>query len=258
MHGQISVVWKSNSVLRALCAADFASLAPHLQAVDVQRDQRLEQRGRGCEFVYFIESGIACTLADDPKHGVEVGMTGREGFTGVPALLDARSSPYDVRMLTAGSAHRAPVAALKEAMRQSAELDRAVRAYVLRFMVQAMRQAQVNACVPLEPRLARWLLLMHDRTDGDELQLTHERLAALLGVRRAGVSVAAKKMEHAGLIVLHRGSILVRDRSRLEEASAGAYSSVDRGEQLCERASGVTWTGEVLSRAQRATNMEWV
>ena len=224
-----------NSVLAGLSAADAGFLAPQMQLIDVPREHRLERRGRSAEHVYFIERGVACTLADDVGgHGVEIGMIGREGFVGVSAALGAMHCPHDVQMLAAGSARRIPANALREAMEERPALRRAVLAYAHRFMLQVMREAQINARATLEERLARWLLMMHDRLDGDELHLTHDRLATMLGVRRAGVSVAAKKLERSGIIMLHRGAIMVCDRKKLEESSGGAYAAPDRN--VSERA----------------------
>jgi CRP-like cAMP-binding protein len=222
-----SMTRRANSVLAVLNAADLALLAPHMQLVDLPRDHRLERRGRLSDYVYFIERGVACTLAAE-SHGVEIGMIGPEGFTGISAVMGATISPHDVQMLSAGAARRVSAHAIRAAMDQSATLRAAMLAYVYRFLLQSMREAQVNARATLEARLARWLLMMHDRVEGDELYLTHDRVACMLGVRRAGVSVAAKKLERAGVIVLHRGSILIRDRALLEEASAGAYGATDR------------------------------
>lgn len=222
-------VQTKNSVLSALSQADAGLLTPHLQVVELSREQRLERRGRLCEFVYFIERGVACTLGEEPgNHGVEIGMIGREGFVGVSAVLDQSHNPFDVLMLTPGTARRAPVSAVRDLMDESPSFRRAIRSYIHRFLLQVMREAQINARATLEARLARWLLMMHDRVEGDDLQLTHDRLATMLGVRRAGVSVAAKKLERAGVIHLHRGSIVIQDRKLLEESSGGTYSGVDR------------------------------
>ena len=225
-----------NGVLATLSAADAGFLTPHLQLVDLPREQRLERRGRSAEFVYFIERGVACTMADDVGgHGVEIGMIGREGFVGVSAALGAPHSPYDVQMLAPGSARRISANVLRDAMNERPALRDAVMLYVHRFVLQAMREAQINARATLEARLSRWLLMMHDRLEGDELHLTHDRLATMLGVRRAGVSVAAKKLERGGIIMLHRGSIMVCDRKKLEESSAGAYGGLDRPAQETSR-----------------------
>lgn len=218
-----------NGILSTLNAADTGFLTAHLQLVDLPREQRLERRGRPAELVYFIERGVACTMADDVGgHGVEIGMTGREGFVGVSAVLGATHSPHDVQMLAPGSARRISATVLRDAMNERPALRDALMLYVHRFVLQAMREAQINARATLEARLARWLLMMHDRSDGDELHLTHDRLATMLGVRRAGVSVAAKKLERSGIIMLHRGSIMVSDRKKLEESSSGAYGVLDK------------------------------
>lgn len=218
-----------NSILASLSAADAGLLAPHFQLVDLPRDHRLERRGRPADYVYFLERGLACTLAEEGGgSGVEIGMVGREGCVGVSALLGAMHSPHNVQILAQGAARRIPVAALRDAMDERSTVRSAMMLYVHRLLLQSMREAQVNARATLEARLARWLLMMHDRADGDELHLTHDRLATMLGVRRAGVSVAAKKLERGGIIMLHRGSIVVCDRKKLEESSSGAYGALDK------------------------------
>jgi CRP-like cAMP-binding protein len=223
-----STLQSANAILSGLSLADKALLAPHLQLVDLPREQRLERRGRRSEYVYFLEHGVACALGDEKAgHGVEVGMIGREGFIGVAAVMGAGPCAHDVQMLAAGAARRAPAAALHKAMDESATLRKAVLGYVYQLLLQAMREAQINARATLEARLARWLLMMHDRVDGDELHLTHDRLAGMLGVRRAGVSVAAKKLERAGVILLHRGAIILTDRKRLEDSCIGVYGPPD-------------------------------
>ena len=218
-----------NTALSSLSHADAALLAPHLQLVELPRDHRLERKGRPCEYVYFIDRGAACVFSEDlGGQGVEVGMVGREGIVGVAALLGAKQHAYDTQMLAPGAARRAPISAVREAMDDSPSLRRVLNGYVRRFLLQTMRTAQVNARATLEMRLARWLLMMHDRVDGDEHHMTHERLASVLGVRRAGVSVAAKKLERADIVLLHRGSIVIRDRAQLEESSGGTYGASDR------------------------------
>jgi CRP-like cAMP-binding protein len=224
-----SMMQTANAILSGLGPADTALLVPHIQLVELPRDHRPERRGRPSEFVYFLERGVACTLADEKAgHGVEVGMIGREGFVGICAVMGATPCAHDVQMLAAGAARRVPGSALRAAMDESATLRGAMLGYVYQFLLQAMREAQINARATLEARLARWLLMMHDRVDGDELQLTHDRLASMLGVRRAGVSVAAKKLERAGVIALHRGSIMIQDRKRLEESCGASYGAVDQ------------------------------
>jgi CRP-like cAMP-binding protein len=220
---------RKNGVLSGLRSEDVALLAPHLQLLDLPRDHRLERRARTSDFVYFIERGVACAIVgESPGEGVEVGMIGREGFAGLAPVMGEVQSAYDTQMLAAGAAYRIPGAKMRDAMKARPSLQRAMHGYVYRFMLQAMRQAHVNARLCLDKRLVRWLLMMHDRVEGDDLQLTHDRLAALLGVRRAGVSVAAKKLERDGLISLHRGAIRIVERTRLEDACKDGYGPLDR------------------------------
>lgn len=219
----------TNNVLSALAPADASLLAPHLEVLDLPRGHYLERRGRETDFLYFLDRGVACAIADEPTGaGVEIAMIGPEGFVGMAAAMGAPRCAYSVQMLARGAASRVPRSVVHAAMNQRPSLRAVILDYVYRFMLQVVREAHVRARFKLEARLARWLLLFHDRVEGDELRVTHDTLASLLGVRRAGVSVAAKKLERDAILTLNRGAIVIQDRKSLEAASGGAYGGSDR------------------------------
>jgi CRP-like cAMP-binding protein len=216
-----------NILLASLSPSDLALISGALTHVDLPRRMHLEWRGRPIENVFFPESGIASVVADGASGGVEVGMIGREGMTGIDVLLSVDRAPNDVYMQVSGDGLRAPAAVVRDAAEQSASFRHLFLAYVHAFHQQASQTALSNARNKLEERLARWLLLAHDRLEGDALPLTHEFLSIMIGVRRAGVTIAINDLESKGLIDARRGAIVILDRDGLIEESNGAYGEPD-------------------------------
>ena len=213
-----------NQILSRLSADDFALLAPHLGAVRLPVPRQLERGNKAITHAYFIESGFASVVANGQgERSIEVGLIGREGVTGVPIILGADRSPNETFMQLAGDGWRLTVADLRRAMEQSTTLTRSLLLYAHAFLTQVTQTALSNGRSKLDERLARWLLMAHDRTDSDQLKLTHKFLATMLGVRRPGVTVALNLLERHGLIRVHRGIISLTDRKGLEELSNGAY-----------------------------------
>jgi CRP-like cAMP-binding protein len=155
----------------------------------------------------------------------EVGVIGHEGMTGLASILGAERSPCEVFMQVEGQGHCIEPAHLDDLIEQSATLLGTLLLFAHTFLVQASYTALANAKGTLEERLARWLLMAQDRIDAKELVLTHEFLALMLGVRRAGVSVALQHYETQGLIATGRGSVTIEDRDGLEEAANGFYGA---------------------------------
>jgi CRP-like cAMP-binding protein len=214
----------SNRLLAFLAPADRALLDPHLEAVDLPLRRFLEHRHREIEHIYFLDHGIASVVANaNSAHPVEVGLIGWEGVTGLATIMATDQSPHDVYMQLAGAGRRLGVEAFRDAMAQSASLRQCLLNYAHVFSVQVAQTALANGRCKIEARLARWLLMAQDRIAGDELSLTHEFLAMMLGVRRPGVTVAINALESAGLIQNRRGAIVFIDRTGLEEAADGAY-----------------------------------
>jgi hypothetical protein len=167
------------------------------------------------------------TSSPDHRDQIEVAIVGREGMSGVSVVLGCFETPFRTFVQRPGHALRITRELFMHACEASAGIrDMALR-YAQAFTVQVAEGARSNARYGVEARLARWLLLAHDRTDGDEINLTHEFLALMLGVRRPGVTVATHVLEGHGLIKARRGSIRVLDRKRLEDAAMGSYGSAE-------------------------------
>jgi CRP-like cAMP-binding protein len=213
-----------NRILKRLSRDDFGLLRPHLAAIDLPLRKQLETRNKRIEHVYFIEHGFASVVADGAgERGIEVGIIGREGMTGLAVIMGTDRSPHETFMQSAGDGLRMTSANLRQGMGQSASLHRCLLHYGHAFVVQTAHTALSNGRSNIEERLARWLLMADDRIDGNELPLTHEFLATMLGTRRAGVTVALHLLERDGLIATKRGIITIIDREGLEEGCNGAY-----------------------------------
>ena len=215
-----------NRILSRLSAADFALLAPHLDAVDLPVPRQLERANKTIPHAYFIESGFASVVANGQgDRSIEVGLIGREGMSGTSIILGADRSPNETFMQLSGNGWCLPATDLRRAMDRSTTLLRSLLLYAHAFLAQVTRTALSNGRSKLDERLARWLLMAHDRVDGHELKLTQKFLAAMLGVRRPGVTIAVNLLERQGLIRVKRGVISLVDRKGLEELSNGAYSA---------------------------------
>jgi CRP-like cAMP-binding protein len=217
-----------NAVLRRLSSGDFALLEPHLAPVDLPLRRRLADAHRPIDAVYFLDSGIASTVAA-VRHEVpvEIGMVGREGVVNLAVLLGSDRAPSDSYMQMAGAGLQASAAAVAAAMERSRSLTRWLLRCTHIFMVQTASTVLANGRATVQERLARWLLMAHDRAESDALPLTHEFLAIMLGVRRSGVTVAVRALERRGSIEAGRGLITVLDRRMLEEQANGYYGMAE-------------------------------
>ncbi|MGH1575289.1 Crp/Fnr family transcriptional regulator [Methylobacterium sp. P31] len=217
-----------NRLLAALSAADKALLEPHLEAVELPLGMVLVEPARTISHAVFVESGLCSVVSGYGEGGrIEVGLFGRDGLA-VPALmLGVDRIPHQIFMQVAGRGRRISVQALREAVEASASLRGLLLRYVQTFLMQVAQTAIANAGAPAEERLARWLLMYHDRQDGDDLSVTHEFMAIMLGVRRPTVTVAVHTLEGAGLIRARRGRIRVLSREGLEQAAGRTYGTAE-------------------------------
>ncbi len=179
-----------NRILSRLSAADKALLQPDLEPVTLALRQVLEMPNRPITHSYFIGYGLASIIAKNSHKRLEVGLIGCEGYTGLPIVLGNDRSPHETFMQVPGEGMRISATKLREAISQSPSLQRALLRFAHAFMNQTANTALSNGTATLEERLARWLLMANDRLRGDEIPLTHEFLSLMLGVRRAGVTVA--------------------------------------------------------------------
>jgi CRP-like cAMP-binding protein len=216
---------RRNRVLASLECADFALIEGQLEPVELKLRQRLEAANRPIKYVYFVEAGIASVVAVGPggSRPAEVGLMGPEGMTGTAIILGGSRSPNETFVQAEGSGTRIAVDALRSAMARSAKLTGRLLCYVHCFLVQAAHTARASAEGTIESRLARWLLMARDRLDRDDLHITHEFLALMLGVRRAGVTGALDKFAADGLLQCERRHITIVDVAELRSRAGDLY-----------------------------------
>ena len=179
--------------------------------------------------VLFPESGMVSLLATlDDGEQIEVGIAGREGLVGLPLVFGDDRSLVEARVQMEGTALRIGAAAFRDEMEQSDALRTLLLRYALAFHAQITLSAACNARHAIEQRLARWLLIAHDRVEGNDFPMTHEFISMMLGVRRPGVTIAAGILQKAGLIHYARGRMAVTDRPGLEAASCECYHTARR------------------------------
>jgi CRP-like cAMP-binding protein len=214
----------SNRILAGLTRPDFALIEPHLEPVDLPVRKNLETRRRRIDHVYFIESGFASVVANgSDKPSIEVGIIGREGMTGLSIVLGGDRAQHATYIQVAGNGQRMSAARLREADEQCPAFHRAMLRYARAFLAQTTTTALANGRSKIEERLARWLLMAHDRLGGDELHLTHEFLGLMLGTHRPGVTLALHALEKSGMIATSRSKVRILDRKALEKSSNGTY-----------------------------------
>lgn len=211
-----------NRLLAALPPADFERLAPLLKWRTLALRDVLIEAGQPIDQVYFPESGLVSYVSPNDVE-TEVGIVGCEGFVGISVMLDVDRSPLKAVGQIAGSGFTIATPALRDALADRPGLGRMLGRYAHVFMMQAASTAYANAHFTVEQRLARWLLMTHDRIDGDELELTHDFLAVMLCVRRPGVTVATHVLEGNHAIRARRGRITVMDRDKLIALAGDSY-----------------------------------
>lgn len=205
-------------------AGDFELLRPNLERVVLNARDVLEQPGEPIEYVHFLEPCVASVVAITPLgEKMEVGLFGPEGMSGVAVIHGADSTPLQTFIQVAGSGLRMPAGELRAALSASATLRDLLMRYAQAFSIQVSFTALANGRYTIEERLSRWLLMCHDRVDGNVVALTHEFLALMLGVRRAGVTTALQVLEGARIINVSRGRIEILQRAELLEAAADSY-----------------------------------
>ncbi|HVH80471.1 MAG TPA: Crp/Fnr family transcriptional regulator [Stellaceae bacterium] len=225
-----------NKLLMGLPPEDLAKLIEHLEPVILPKKQVLYEVGARLEDIYFIDEGLASVLTTmEDGASSEVGMVGPEGLIGVSALLGGETSAQYVVMQLPGRGHHIKATRCKKVFEESP----GVRAVVLRFIEDLLnlssQTAGYNRLHSVEQRSARWLLMASDRIGSNVLPLTQEFLAAMLGVRRSGVSEAMSELQRHGLIRYRRGQITIVDRKGLEEIACECYGlDKHRVERLLE------------------------
>jgi CRP-like cAMP-binding protein len=219
---------RRNRLLAALAEEELDQLLPVLESVPLVDGMPIYEPNTPISEVYFPISGIVSLVSEMREGTVEVGTVGREGMTGLPLVLHATTMPSRAFVQVPGHAYRMRGADLLTALRRSSRIERLVYRYALALFDQAAQHAACNRLHALEERCARWLLMTHDRVDGDVLPLKQQFLAEMLGVHRPAVTIAAGALQKAGVIRYTRGKVTVLDRKALEEASCECYSIISR------------------------------
>jgi CRP-like cAMP-binding protein len=213
-----------NQLLASLTPADFSLLQPHLVPIELRVPKQLESPNKPIDSIYFIESGFASVVANGgSRRLMEIGLIGREGMTGMAVLMGDDRSPNDTYMQCSGRGLRVTAANLRGALGRSVTLHGSFLRYGHTFHIQTVQTAVANSRCTVEERLARWLLMAHDRIDGDKVFLTHEFLSLMIGVRRASITETLRNLVDDDLIAIKRGSIAILDRVKLQKRTHGAY-----------------------------------
>jgi CRP-like cAMP-binding protein len=218
---QISV---RNRLLQALAAEDFTLIEPQLERIALPKGKALIEPQQPAEHVTFVETGIASVVAlASEDRRVEVGIVGREGCAGHSVVLGVDRTPHQSFIQVEGHGYCIASSHLTRAIEESRTLHGLLLRYVQAFNVQVAATAASNGESVLGERIARWLLMCHDRIEGDELTLTHEFLSLMLAVRRASVTEALHVLEGAGIVRVKRAFISIQNRERLEEMADDSY-----------------------------------
>jgi CRP-like cAMP-binding protein len=218
-----------NRLLAALPPADFQRLSASLTLVSLSLKQTLFEADEPIGAAYFVETGMVSYLAYlENGDAIEVGLIGPEGMVGMPLILGVDSASAGAIVQMQGTALRISPAALRQAFNESKVLRTRLLRYMQALYTQVSQTAACNGHHGLEERLARWLLMAHDRAEGDQFPMTHEFMAMMLGVRRSGVTVTASTLKQAGLISYANGRMTILDRPALEAVACECYGIVQR------------------------------
>jgi CRP-like cAMP-binding protein len=219
----------TNKILLHLARKDCNQILSRLEFVRLKLHQVLHEPGETIKSGYFVNAGMISILAIQPDgKSVEVGLIGREGFVGLPLLLGYHSSPTRAVTQGDGSAFRCDAVTLRQLLHEFPELETQLHRFAYQLAMQTTQIAACNRLHDVEERLARWILMSHDRIVSDKLPLTQEFMAQMLGTRRSSVTVAAGALQKARLIAYTRGSVTILNRQKLEAAACDCYGIVQQ------------------------------
>jgi CRP-like cAMP-binding protein len=213
--------------LTALSGQDLARLLSYLEPVSLAAGRNVYELGEEVDFVYFPETAIVANF-----HSLEDGTTteaaiiGNEGMVGVSAILDSRAPSYWTQVTIAGSAVKCRREVIKQEFARSSTMQEVLLKYMNVLLSQLSQRVVCNGSHHLNERLSTWLLMIHDRANGDPLSLTHEEIAEHLGTRRAGITSACNSLRSNGAISYSRGQMTVLDRSILKAAACECYETL--------------------------------
>ncbi len=220
---------KHNHLLAALPGAELQQWLPLLEAVDLPLGLVLYESGRTLSHVYFPTTAIVSLLfVLEDGESAEIAVVGNEGVVGISLFMGGESTPSRAVVQSAGRGYRFSSRSIKEAFGRNGAVMRLMLRYTQALITQMVQTAVCNRHHTVDKQLCRWLLLSMDRLQGNELVMTQELIADMLGVRRGGVTEAALKLQSAGLIRYARGHITVLDRPGLEQRTCECYAVVKK------------------------------
>jgi CRP-like cAMP-binding protein len=216
-----------NRLLAALPRKVYNRLVAHLETVTLPFAEVLYEPGDAIRYVYFPNDSIVSLLSTvEDRSTLEIGIIGNEGMVGISVLLGVKTSPNRALVQGEGSAMRMKAATLRKEVNGDGFLQKLLHRHTHALMTQIAQSAACNRFHQVEARLARWLLMMHDRIGQDEFRLTQQFLSDMLGVRREGVTYAARSLQSNRLITYSRGHITILNRAGLEAAACKCYSII--------------------------------
>ncbi len=220
---------RQNHLLAALPADEYARIAPDLELVQIRLGDSLCEPYIAMQHVYFpVDSIVSLLCVMEDGGSAEIAVVGFEGIVGVSLFMGGETTPSQAVVQSGGHAYRLPGRALKAEFYRGGPMQRLLLRYTQALLTQMAQTAVCNRHHTLDQQLCRWLLLSHDRLACDELIMTQELIANMLGVRREGVTEAAGRLQRADLIHYHRGHITILDRAGLEQRTCECYAVVKK------------------------------
>ncbi|HXC39957.1 MAG TPA: Crp/Fnr family transcriptional regulator [Burkholderiales bacterium] len=220
---------KQNHLLAALPADDFERLAPHLELATLKLGDALYESGERLQHVYFPTTSIVSLLyVMEDGSSAEIAIVGNEGILGISLFMGGESTPSRAVVQSAGQAYRLKAHLLKQEFNRAGPVLHLLLRYTQALITQMAQTAVCNRHHSVEQQLCRWLLLSLDRLSSNELAMTQELIANMLGVRREGVTEAAGNLQRANMIRYSRGRITVLDRPGLEQHVCECYAVVKK------------------------------
>lgn len=241
---------RRSTLLAALPQGSRDLLSAHLEPITCELRRQLFGSGEPMRFVYFPTSGWASMIQRlSDGRAAEVGLVGREGMVGLPVLLGDDISYEDVVVQAPGVMLRIPTETFRDVLQRDTTVQQHLMRYALAFQHMTAQTAACNSNHGLEQRMARWLLMAHDRADGDEFPMTQEFLAMMLAVHRPGVNITARLFQQAGLIRYNNGHIRVTDRIGLEASVCECHAAVqEQFERLLSPTKPPAMAAQALGR----------
>jgi CRP-like cAMP-binding protein len=218
-----------NRILLSVPDTEYRLIRPHLKFLSLPHHLSLHEPHRTLKFVHFPNEGLISLVVELKEgKGVEAGLIGNEGAAGVPAVLGLSRSPLREIVQIAGSGFRMRVGALKEILRSTPQFQVILSRFAMGLAMQVAQTAACNRLHNIEQRLARWLLIAHDRVDSGIIPITHDFLATMLGANRPSVTLAAGILQRMQIIGYTRGAIRILNRNKLEQFACECHAIVQQ------------------------------